>query len=309
VNCSYQFEASYCVAVKGQVKILAHQSDNLALVVASILDASEYLMENNTLLGDADTPEIVTKVQWLGETLEEAEAFGTDADDGDSGGVVGGGVVAGVNEQEPNSDNRSGITTIFAVSIPLIVLLGFAFLMTKTRRLRTAMTPVELETGGQGVLVGTGDPPRSFHEGLYHYTRGGSRYISTNCYICEETRMRGFFTDGDLPTITEGCLFDPHCASSERESYDDFSLDLEGPVEPEMQLISPSSKNLGGRHSGIDVHQCTSATCNICKFSGDEVAFVPSPKKEKQSTLGKTWREENDIICDTDDGLGERCVV
>jgi hypothetical protein len=310
VDCSYQFEANYCVVLQGRVKILAQQSDDVAIVVASILDASQELMENNMLLDDADTPKTVTKVQWLGETLEEAEAFGTDADDGDRGGVVDGGVVAGVqNEEEPNANNSSGITTIFAVAVPLLVLIGFAFLMTRIRRQRTVMTPVELETGDQDVLVGTGDPPRSFHTGLYHYTQSGSRYLSTNCYLCAETRMSGFSTDGNLPTITEGRIFGLNWTSSEGESYDDFSLDeAEDSVDPAMQLISPNSKNLGGIHSGIDVHQCTSATCNICRFRGDEVAFLPSPRLGGNSNRDEAWREEDDIICDNDD-LGEVCVV
>jgi hypothetical protein len=296
VNCSYQFTANYCVVLEGKVKILAHQSDNLALVVASILDASEFLMENNMLLGDDDTNETVTKVQWLGETLEEAIAFGTD--DGDGGGVLGGGVIAPVNEQKQNSDSSNGITTIFAVSVPLLILLGFAFLMTKIRKERAVMTPVELEAGDKGVLFGTGDPPKSFHKGLYHYTRSGSRYLSTNCCVCAETRMSGFSTAGDLPTITEGRIFGIHLASSESESCDDS-------VEPGMRLISPNSKNLGGIHSGIDSHRCNSATCNICKFRGGEVEFF-SFKEEKNGSPGKAWREEdNIIICDSDDDLGE----
>jgi hypothetical protein len=311
VNCPYEF-TDHCVVLEGKVKIFSHKSDNLALVVASILDASQYLMENDILLNDTATPVSVTKVQWLGETLEEAIAFGTDTDDDDGGGVLSGDVVPGVvpivvpeaNEDE-NSDSSNGITTIFAVSVPLIVLLGFAFLMNKIRKQRTVMIPVELDTGDQGVLVGTGDPPRSFHKGLYHYTRDGSRYLSTNCCLCAETRMSKFFNDGDLPTITEGRrLYGVHYTSSQGESCDDFSLDLEEP-EPAMRLLSPNSKDLGGIHSGIDVHQCTSATCNICKFRGDEVTFLSSPKKENNSNTSEAWPEEDDIIRDNDDGLGK----
>ena len=56
----------------------------------------------------------------------------------------------------------------------------------------------------------------------------------------------------------------------------------------------------------VDLHQCTSATCNICKFRGDEVASLSSRKKEEKSNPEKSWREEDDIFSDIDDGLDER---
>jgi hypothetical protein len=49
-------------------------------------------------------------------------------------------------------------------------------------------------------ITGTGDPPRSFHVGIYHYTRGGARYLSTNCIHCQETKQNGFlYVDGIDP--------------------------------------------------------------------------------------------------------------
>jgi hypothetical protein len=84
------------------------------------------------------------------------------------------------------------------------------------------------------VVVGTGDAPSSFHEGLYHYMRDGTRYLSTRCETCLETRMNGFYTDNDLGTIMEG------------EEFQDTSL-------------------LGAKNtSTMDVHKCASALCKDC---------------------------------------------
>ena len=76
----------------------------------------------------------------------------------------------------------------------------------------------------------------------------------------------------------------------------------------EDDIICDKDDGLGER-CVVDVHQCTSATCNICKFRGDEVAFLSSPKKGENSNPVGERREEDDIICDKDAGLGDHYVV
>jgi len=45
-------------------------------------------------------------------------------------------------------------------------------------------------------------------------------------------------------------------------------------------FTSPDSKDLGGRHLGIDVHDCTSATCPRCNAGNSSVQFVNSLNKD-----------------------------
>jgi hypothetical protein len=148
--------------------------------------------------------------------------------------------------------------------------------------------------------VGTGDPPRSFHEGMYHYTRHGARYLSTNCIDCAETRRSGFYTSANLETINEEGHYE--------QSFEDLSLaytstsdnsasshhkfvgagqklygvgnnndngEEENPSDHRKRnWVQPSPIALGRKHSSIDVHNCSSATCNICQYRPQNVAFV-----------------------------------
>ena len=122
------------------------------------------------------------------------------------------------------------------------------------------------------VIVGTGDPPNSFHEGLYHYTQDGLRYLSTSCEACLETRRNTFYTDRGLPTIMEDRVYD-------NDNEDDNSEFI--------GVISPDSKDLGTRHLGIDVHKCTSAMCTRCNPKSDEhtVSFIPSETVASRTIL------------------------
>ena len=65
------------------MSIVSHQTDNLELAVASILDGIEEVMDSGELVLDLNDNN-VKKVTFLGETLEEVKA-----------GVVGGGTLFG----------------------------------------------------------------------------------------------------------------------------------------------------------------------------------------------------------------------
>ena len=197
-----------------------------------------------------------------------------------------------------SSDENSRIRTVFAVSIPLLLLLLLAFLFAKRDRRdnnRQALTvgqatALASKSSGQRKVYGTGDPPRSFHEGLYHYTRGGARYLSTRCPHCIETRRQGYYLDDhlhdnddclsrDLDTIGEGQLYDPVSGLTRSRSCGDLSMATDSSDSTTgARLVSPNSKDLGGRHSSIDVHNCASATCAICKRRAREITFLSSPE-------------------------------
>jgi hypothetical protein len=278
LTCEPELGGDTCTVVKGLMSIMAHQGDDLDIIIGSILDATEDAMDEGILIAPADEDRIFG-VTFLGETLEEADEAlngGATGDGGsDRGGVIDGSEQSPANED--SSDDGSGIVTVFAVGVPLLALLGLAFFVSKKNRNVATTAPKPYY-----VITGTGDPPRSFHEGLYHYTRGGARYLSTNCMHCYETRRNGFLTlDG-------------------ANSQDDGGL------------VSPSSKDLGGRHSGMDVHECTSATCNICKFRADELVFAGSPRKQGQEPIPEESsadedEDEDDVseITDANTNAGE----
>ena len=251
-------DADTCTVVKGLMTLMAHKADDLDIIVASILDATQGAMDSGILIAEEDKDRI-HGISWLGETLEEVDDAlnGVDATDKDIGEIMP--IVLAAEEGEGSSDDDgNGILVVFAVGVPLLALLGLAFFASKKNRNVATAAPKP-----HYIITGTGDPPRSFHEGLYHYTRGGARYLSTNCVHCYETRRNGFFT-------LDGAESSDWCG-----------------------LVSPSSTDLGARHSGMDVHECTSATCNICKFRADELQFAGSPRKQPPAPIPEGDNEDD----------------
>eukprot|EP00980_Cylindrotheca_fusiformis_P013780 scaffold3556_cov190-Cylindrotheca_fusiformis.AAC.15 len=281
-SCAHSAKSEECIIVKGRMAIMAHQTDTLDIIIASVFDAIQNAMDYDVLISDdsctGDEMCSVEKVRWLGTTLDEAlsgvigtggnNGNGTDDDtDGDTG--DGDDSTNGLNEEDDNDDGIPGIA--FAV-IPLAFLAALAYTLAK--RKRRILTAEQLEPDLDYVRVGTGDPPRHFHEGMYHYTRSGATYLSTNCPTCEETRRIGFCFDADQPTIAEGRLYDRRFNASEDKS--EVSNDLS--TLRKLNLIHPDENNLANKHSSIDVHQCKSSTCRICNYKPNDVAFVSSPR-------------------------------
>ena len=269
------------------MSVVANGNDWVGHMRASLLDAVQDSMDKDILLGN--DIQHVSKVKWLGTTMEDAinggpvggSIGGAGSSTGDEGTLDTGSTedVNGESKVAPN-DGDFTLRTVFAVSIPLLLLMFLGFLLAKKkgRENRQALTVGQAQAlaskSGNYKVYGTGDPPRSFHEGLYHYTRGGARYLSTCCPHCIETRRNGYFLDDiledNLATITEGERYPP--------SYDDISMETEGSDSTNgIRLVSPNSKDLGARHCGIDVHNCSSATCAICKRRAENVAFIASP--------------------------------
>ena len=273
------------------MSVVANGDDWVGHMRASLLDAVQDSMDKDILLGN--DIKHVSKVKWLGTTMEDAINGGPIGGAGSSGAgssTGDGGILDtdSTGSTEDVNSNNGDITsegdftlrTVFAVSIPLLLLMFLGFLLAKKkgRENRQALTVGQAQAlaskSGNYKVYGTGDPPRSFHEGLYHYTRGGARYLSTCCPHCIETRRNGYFLDDiledNLATIAEGERYPP--------SYDDISMETEGSDSTNgNRLVSPNSKDLGARHFGIDVHNCSSATCAICKRRAENVAFIASP--------------------------------
>ncbi|KAG7361688.1 hypothetical protein IV203_036789 [Nitzschia inconspicua] len=277
IPCNFPTESEFCVVMKGMMTIIHHITSDVSLATASILDACQTAMDNSetVLLEGNEAFENITNIIWLGETEEDAI----------NGGVLPPGGAAVRQSRAPIA---------YAVSVPLLILMALALFVARNRTQREALTSMQvlaLESANQTVLVGTGDPPRSFHEGLHHYTRHGARYLSTNCPQCIETKLNGYFTDSDLETIQEGNF----------ESFEEISLvatnvSAHGKEDSEhdpsdhrkRNLVQASDGALGVKHSSIDVHQCTSSLCPICTYRPADVSFIGNSEVSSPTLFGPT---------------------
>ena len=296
--------------------IVAQESDGLQLMSASILDALEAAYDDRGLLVPnratcKDDPIcIFNKIEWLGATVDEAitwiEEKSSKNDEPQPN--VDRGNIAAATQQTQGDERKTKL--VYIAAAPIALLAVFGLLLARSKRIREVKTPGQLEDIDQDhVIVGTGDPPRAFHDGLYHYTRSGARYLSTNCPDCAETRRIGFFTDGDLPPIQENPSGESYDSwgdtpatsyNNAKASYDtsESGRASNRSMRRKQFLVPASSKDLGNKSSTVDVHQCTSATCRICSYRPQDVSFVSSP-------AGSPIRENNS----QNQNLGETCVV
>ena len=236
-----------------------HVTSDVSIAVASIYDSTQKAMDYSEIffdLQDDKDVDIITNIEWLGVTEQSAINGGPN---GNGKLIVGG--PNGVTEADLSKQNENERSMLaYAVSVPILVLLAFALLLTRSKEKRKVRTKKEIfaARGFDNVLIGTGDPPNSFHEGMYHYTKNGVRYLSTNCPDCIETKKMGFYTAGDLDTITEHSVEEDYDPSAHRKT----------------KFIPPSRNALGVKHSSIDVHNCQSARCQLCAYNTREVDFI-----------------------------------
>jgi hypothetical protein len=236
--------------------VMHHVTSDVSLAVASVYDSTQKTMDSNELFTfvkkDKDFFHI-TNIKWLGETEQEAINGGIVVITGGEKSISA--IVVGI---ESGEDTKS-MPVAYAVLIPLLVLLALILLFAGQRTRQKARLQEQLlalESFDNENLVGTGDPPGSFHEGMYHYTRNGARYLSTNCAECIETRKNGFLNGFDE------IHFGERDQSNRRK----------------RNLVRASSGALGMKHSSIDVHNCSSGACKICAHRPRDVQFVPNPE-------------------------------
>ena len=240
-------------------KVMHHETSNISLAVASIYDSTQKSMDYSDEFFDLEDDQTlvnITNITWLGETEQEA------ANGGPNGyGVIVAAppneVIVAVNEPQQEEDKRSLLA--YALTVPLLLLLAALLLMKRRQVKRKLQTKDQFFWGMfDDVLIGTGDHPDAFHEGMYHYSQYGVRYLSTNCKQCIETKKNGFFTADNLDTISEHSV----------ETEGDFS------AHRKKYLVHPNTLSLGAKHSLIDVHNCNSARCHICKYKPRNVEFI-----------------------------------
>jgi len=259
IDCNFPtHDDAHCIVMHGMVTIMHHITSDVSLAVASIFDSTQKAMDYSEIyfaLEDDENPANFTNIEWLGETKQDAIYGGPN---GNGMIDIGGPNEITVEVSKQGEDEKSMLA--YALSVPILILMGSVLLLAKKNVKRKMKTKEQLFAvrSFENVLIGTGDPPGSFHEGMYHYTRKGIRYLSTNCHDCIETKKNGFFTAGDLETITEHSLEEDYDQSAHRKIF----------------FVSPSDTALGVKHSSIDVHNCSSARCPICIYKPRDVEFI-----------------------------------
>jgi len=248
IKCNFPTQSGEnCIVMHGMVTLMHHATSDVSLAIASIYDSTQKAMdfsEQFLPLNENENAVGVSNIEWLGETEEDAIGILVRIDE------------INTDELEQQEDDRSLLA--YALSIPILLLILLALFASKNKK-RKAKTIAQLSAmrSFDDVLIGTGDHPNSFHEGMYHYSPEGVRYLSTNCATCIETKRNGFFTAADLDTITERSV-----------EEDDLS------AHRAKFLVSASDRALGRKHSAIDVHNCSSARCPICTYQPRDVEFI-----------------------------------
>lgn len=260
--------ATACRGVESVVRVNAHNVDNVDFMSAAILDALEDAINVKKVWQGWQHVAGLAFIYYLGDTYEQV--YGdvpplvpivpdSNGDGNESVPPLDPVVPDSDGDGDESSDGSTGaLLLLVGVGVPVAAGLVVLALIASRRR-RSTMTSRELQDmlNSDFVLVGTGDPPGSFHEGLYHYMKNGTRYLSTNCEGCLETRRNSFYTDQNLGTIMEDHEYQ------------------------ENILVCADSKDLGRLSSTMDVHKCSSGTCGRClPYSRcGRTMFLPSSKQ------------------------------
>mmetsp|Transcript_26189 Transcript_26189/g.71861 ORF Transcript_26189/g.71861 Transcript_26189/m.71861 type:complete len:434 (+) Transcript_26189:81-1382(+) len=268
IDCNFETnDSENCIVIHGMFTIMHHATSDVSLAVASLYDSTQKAMDNSEILLPLNADENIaniTNIKWLGETEEDAKFF--------FGVISKRGVVLDQANSEVNEEEEDDDSPLVYMAVPLFLLLLLALFMTR-RKKRKIVTrgQLHLVESFDDVLIGTGDPPGSFHEGMYHYTCEGGRYLSTNCAGCIETKRNDFYTANDLETISENSMED-----------DDYSS------YRKKHLVAASESMLGKKHSSIDVHNCSSANCEICSYQPRDVQFISKSEDLESLESGET---------------------
>ena len=202
--------------------LVSHVTDDVSMSMDTIRAGIAYAMDNNLLLNPTTMP-TVTRIIYYGASEDDFLAIG------------------GATRATGSTTNFTPVIVVGIVGATLV-----ALMLLLLRKRRRVVTERQLESGLALAAAdedsADGDPEGAFHQGYYHYTRDGVRYLSPYCQTCLETERQLALGHG-LETISEDEEF------------------MEGRLH---KLVPANSKDLGGVHSSMDVHGCTSATCQQC---------------------------------------------
>jgi hypothetical protein len=231
----------------------------------AVLASVESSMSSGELAGAIDD---VEKVTYVGDSLEDViAALGPPFDGSPVVEQVQGLVQNGDDDDE---DNNNLIIIAASVAAALIALLALLLHRRRTRQIEDGKGMMlddlrSVEEVDENALYESYDSdPGSFHLGQFHYTKDGRRYLSPSCELCRANSA--------------------------------FNLDRDG------TFIPANLSDLGGKHSALDVHVCSSATCVRCQNgTPGTIEFV----RTGNSSFCKPIKEESPEDFDEESGLGD----
>lgn len=219
-----------------------------------------------------------------------ARVWYLDPDLGGVDGISGGGTIT---DGPVNGSYSTGTMIAFAalgVSVFAALVLG-AFRMRKSED--DVITNFDSTTGGeskQGAFV----MPNSYKLDSVPESDDDSRYNGS--VIVSEG---GFTSDGDsqLGDAAYSSNYD-NVLGSNTEDDDDMNNDMilqnntDFSEYRKSTHVAADDVGLGVKHSGVDVHQCTSANCKICNYQPKEVEFIHKSPTTPNVATGNFFGEE-----------------
>jgi hypothetical protein len=173
------------------------------------------------------------------------------------------------NDKGSNADDNDGLVMGLAFGVPLLAIILATVQSARSERKRAfnriLQQSDEEQTKSHRAKKSEDqeDPPGSFHEGMHHYLRDGTRYYSSRCRQCREYNCV-FLLDNSFTSSRIGAIPE-HEPSVERS-------------EQGHRILPRADLRLGlsQQHMGINVHTCKSATCTRCGPNSPLPIFVPT---------------------------------
>lgn len=199
----------------------------------------------------------VTFVSYLGNNESEALRGSAVVSGGGTGAILVGSA-GGSGKQIPLAAGLGlGVPVVFALFAAAFIAKKRRAPLQDSRRLHDSTNKTSAVAG-----IGNGDPPDSFHDGLYHYTSDGKIYQSSHCELCLETKRNSIYS---INGVVSSALSPKRIAMVVEDAEE-----AEDQFQDEMLLRADSSLGITQHHMGINVHECNSATCALCKPRGSE---------------------------------------
>jgi hypothetical protein len=236
-------------------------------------------------------------LSYLGNTVDDTVAFLTSLSKTNDPSV---GSIEVVTNESP-SEEKSPIAFVVAIGVPLLLAIILSmYVVRRSLQKKNGMNQFqswEEYDPAANIVRGTGDPPDSFHDGLYHYmNHGQQRYLSTQCTLCLETRrnigsrmyaeaLKCSSGTSSLGNILPKMYRNKKVGSNGEVNDDDHD-------EAYQLARAKSDMKLGQYHMGMDVHVCQSATCTRC-MANQAPMFVPTGIIRYKNNQGLQSRQFN----------------
>lgn len=272
VSCSPELDpANTCFIIGGAMTIEHETTDSQEASSDEVRAAIKDSMDNDELIGVPT----VEKVTYLGASINDVPVGTTTTTD------RGGGVPqAQVTAIQDNQDDDDGGVAILPIAMPVlaIIFILFAYIFLRRRRHDEDEKDEEiLDMDGSGEklsdVVPTSMDDDEFDdeevERVLENTIVLSDELQGDNFLDEERVSRG------LPPIGENNIGENNIGENNA-----FNAKTNGGSMEDM-VVAGNENDLGKGHSGMDVHKCSSSTCELCFNKNKAVIFVSTEGEDE----------------------------